>query len=146
MNRRTLITAAVAMAILAHPAGATSDLPPVLSPGGTIIYTPELHDAVRRSAQPYILDFHANWCGTCRAQTRQIERLRADDARYRAITVLKVNWDAYRAEPVARDLRIPRRSTLVLLAGDHEIDRVVAATQRNAIKALFDKGLDAALR
>lgn len=147
MTRLAALSTAFALWWMLGPAHAAGDLPPQgLSPGGTITYTPELHDAVKRSDRPYVLDFHATWCGTCRAQTRQIERLRSEDDRYSAITVLKVNWDAYRTEPVARDLGIPRRSTLVLLRGEREIDRIVAATQLEAIKALFDQGLAAGQR
>lgn len=112
-----------------------------LSPGGTIPYTPEIHDFVKMSKKPYILDFFANWCGTCRAQERAIDRLREKNGNYNAITILKVNWDAYRAEPVARDLNVPRRSTLVLLTGDTEIDRIVASTRMRDIKNLLDRGL-----
>lgn len=112
-----------------------------LAPGGTITYTPEIHEKVKSSKQPYILDFYATWCGTCRAQERAIEKLRDKYADFNSITVLKVNWDAYRTEPVARDLKIPRRSTLVLLNGDTEIDRIVASTRSRDIKNLFDQGL-----
>lgn len=112
-----------------------------LSPGGTIPYTPEIHEFVKHSKKPYILDFYATWCGTCRAQERAIDRLREQNGDYNDITVLKVNWDAYRAEPVARDLNVPRRSTLVLLMGEKEIDRIIASTRIRDIKNLFDRGL-----
>ena len=142
MNRRTffgLLIGALLSPAVAFGAGAPP--PEGLSPGGTIPYTPEIHDFVKLSKKPYILDFYANWCGTCRAQERAIDRLRAQNADYNAITILKVNWDAYRGEPVARDLNVPRRSTLVLLAGDKEIDRIVASTRMRDIKNLLDLGL-----
>lgn len=146
MTRRwfiSLVAGAFLLPSLAFGAGenATQDLSEGLSPGGTVTYTPEIHEFVKKSNQPYILEFYATWCGTCRAQDRAIKRLRAQNADYDTITILRVNWDAYRNEPVARDLNIPRRSTLVLLTGEQEIDRVIASTRMRDLQDLFDQGL-----
>ena len=37
--------------------------------------------------------------------------------------------------------KIPRRSTLLLLKGDKELDRIVAETSEARIKSLLDKGV-----
>lgn len=56
---------------------------------------------------------------------------------YRAVTVMRVDWDAHRDEEWVRKLRIPRRSTLVMFKGGKEVGRVVAQTSEEAIESLF---------
>jgi thioredoxin len=54
---------------------------------------------------------------------------------------MRVDWDRYRSHRVTRSRRIPRRSTLVLIRDGKEVGRLVAATGKDTIKALLDKGL-----
>jgi thioredoxin 1 len=44
---------------------------------------------------------------------------------------------------LAQQLRIPRRSTLVLLKGREELGRIVAGTSKAEIKSLLDKAFAA---
>lgn len=68
-----------------------------------------------------------------------LEKLRASYEK--SITFMRVDWDTYRNHKVTTSRRIPRRSTLVLIKGGKEIGRLVAETDKRAIKALLDKGL-----
>lgn len=56
---------------------------------------------------------------------------------YRAVTFMHVDWDKYGDSDFARELRIPRRSTLVMFGGGKEVGRLVAQTSESAIEALF---------
>jgi len=56
---------------------------------------------------------------------------------YRAVTIMRVDWDTHRDGDLVRELKIPRRSTLVMFKGGQEVGRVVAQTSRQAIEALF---------
>ena len=61
-----------------------------------------------------------------------------------AITFINVDWDQHSNSELARTLKIPRRSTLVVLKGDQELGRIVAGTSKSKIKDLLDTALTAA--
>jgi len=60
---------------------------------------------------------------------------------YQVVTVFRVDWDTYRDEQITKDLKIRRRSTLVMFKDGKEIDRVVAQTSARAIEPLFQKAI-----
>lgn len=64
----------------------------------------------------------------------------ANDA-YKAVTIVVVDWDKYSRAQVTRDLKVPRRSTLVAFKGGKEVGRVVARTDSQSISKLFDAAL-----
>ncbi|CUH63456.1 Thioredoxin [Thalassovita gelatinovora] len=88
------------------------------------------------------LDFKASWCSTCAAQDRVLTKLKAGNADYEAhITFIDVDWDAFGQSDLVKRLRIPRRSTLVVLKGDQEYGRIVAQTGTAQIQQLMDGAL-----
>lgn len=135
MNRRDFIwlTAAVSLAL------------PVAARAATADYTPDLLAAELAAGKTVFLDFKASWCGTCAAQGRVIEALKAADPAYdSAISFLNVDWDQWGDSALVQQLNIPRRSTLVVLKGQSELGRIVAGTAKAEIKALMDLALQAA--
>lgn len=56
---------------------------------------------------------------------------------YRAVTVMRVDWDTFRNDAIVRELGVPRRSTLIMFRGGEEIGRVVAQTSARDIEPLF---------
>ncbi|MGR3320894.1 MAG: thioredoxin family protein [Pseudooceanicola sp.] len=110
-----------------------------------VAYTPGLVEERLAAGETVFLDFKASWCTTCKAQERVLDKLKAENGAYEAnITFVNVDWDTYGKSGFARDLRIPRRSTLVVLKGNDEIGRLVAETREAEIKALLDAALGAA--
>jgi thioredoxin 1 len=57
---------------------------------------------------------------------------------FRAVTIMRVDWETHRDADIVRDLRIPRRSTLVVFKDGEEVARIVAQTAESAIEALFE--------
>lgn len=115
------------------------------SEGDWTHYRPGVVDALLKDGKTVFLDFSAVWCGTCKAQERQISKLMDENAAYvENVTFVRVDWDAYSNAAITFDLEIPRRSTLVVLKGDEELGRIVAGTRYGDIKALMDTALDAA--
>lgn len=132
MNRRTL---------LAFPALL---IPRMALAADRVFYEPGNAEAAMKAGKAVLLDFWTNWCGTCAAQDRVIEKLRADNPAYdKAISFFTVDWDKYSEARISTDLQIPRRSVLVALKGDKEIGRVTVDTSEDAIKALMDAALAA---
>ena len=101
-------------------------------------YTPEAVAAARASGKPFLLDFFAPWCTTCRAQERVISGLLQNNPAYREIQIIRVDWDTNRTGPLVAELQIPRRSTLVVMQGTVELGRIVADTREANIAALLD--------
>ncbi|GAA6180543.1 hypothetical protein NBRC116594_19810 [Shimia sp. NS0008-38b] len=133
MHRRTFLTAAAATLIAPIAARAATD------------YTPGLVKKHLAAGDTIFLDFKADWCGTCAAQERVIDALRQENPAYNdAITFINVDWDKHRQSELARNLKIPRRSTLVVLKGNEELGRIVAGTSKSTIKGLMDTALTAA--
>ncbi len=135
MQRRSFLTLTTATLLAPLAAFATPNAP----------YTPELLKAELAAGNTVFLDFFAPWCSTCAAQRRVIDGLKAANPAYEAhITFLVVDWDTWFDKAIAIDMKIPRRSTLVVLRGDKELGRIIAGTAKADIKALMDAALQAA--
>jgi thiol:disulfide interchange protein len=104
-------------------------------------YTPDALAAAKASGKPFILDFFATWCVTCAAQHRVLDKLRAENPAYAAIPFIQVDWDQNEHGPLVAAMKIPRRSTLVVLKGDAELGRIVAQTGDAEIEALLKLAL-----
>lgn len=118
---------------------------PGLAQAAPLDYKPGLVQEHLAAGETVFLDFKASWCTTCAAQERVLDKLKAENPSYEhVITFVNVDWDTYRKAQFTQRLRIPRRSTLVVLKGDAEIGRLVADTREEKIKELLDAALAAA--
>ena len=134
MKRREFLIAGTSL-LIASPALASTGLR----------YTKGLVDKELAAGNTVFVDFYTDWCTTCRSQAASIRKLRSENPAYdEHMTFVSVDWDAHRASQLSRRLKIPRRSTLVVLKGDAEIGRIVAGTKRSAIQELMDAGVAAA--
>ena len=134
MNRRHLILTAAAALVLPRAALAKP-----------LDYSEGLEKTLLAEGRTLFLDFKAEWCGTCKAQERAINALKDANPDYAArITFVNVDWDKFGNSALSRALKVPRRSTLVVLKGEREIGRLVADTSKSSIKGLMDQALAAA--
>jgi thiol-disulfide isomerase/thioredoxin len=132
MTRRELFIGASALAILPLSARA-SDM---------LTYAPGLPEERMAAGETVLLDVFAPWCGTCRAQERAMEDLRAANAAYDAnITFIRMDWDTHGRSDYAQSLDVRRRSTLILMRDGEVLGRVVADPRAESIKALMDLAL-----
>lgn len=58
---------------------------------------------------------------------------------YKAVQVMRVDWDQSRDDSIVKELKVPRRSTLIMFKQGKEVGRVVAQTSAQAIEPLFKK-------
>ena len=92
------------------------------------------------------VDDTTEWCTTGAAQKRTLARLLKENPAYGAkIEFVTIDYDQFGRGELAKELGIPRRSTLVALHGDQELGRIVAGTSSKQIKALLDTALSAAM-
>ncbi|MGJ8528051.1 TlpA family protein disulfide reductase [Maritalea sp.] len=132
--RQILIKFSVVMALLLSVVGSASAT-------DYVDYSPAVLAKAEQSGKPYLLDFYASWCGTCRQQENVLGNLQSADARYRDVQIIRVDWDNPISDDVIAWHKIPRRSTLVIFKGKDELGRVVAQTSAKKIQTLLELGL-----
>ena len=132
--RRTLLALAVAT-LLAAPTAATVE-------AKTLNFSVKKYNSLLKSGKPFMLGVHTSWCTTCAKQRRVIGSLKSRGKPYNAVTVIEMDWDQYRGSKIGKQLRIPRRSTLIMYNGKgKEVGRTIAGTSVSTIKDLLDKGV-----
>lgn len=133
-DRRTMVGAALAFSVLLFV--------PQVSLAGTTAFSQSKYQALLKKGKPFLLGVHTDWCTTCAAQKRVLSSLRGKGKPYSNLTILEMDWDKYRGSKIGKQLRIPRRSTLVMYDGGKEVGRIIAGTSSSSIKKLIDKGLN----
>jgi len=56
---------------------------------------------------------------------------------YASVLLIRADWDKHRRTKLTEDLKIPRRSTLLMFKDGQEIARVIAQTNKDAIEEMF---------
>ncbi len=56
---------------------------------------------------------------------------------YAAVKLIRADWDKHGKSGLRKELKIPRRSTLLMFKGGEEVARVVAQTDKQVIEDLF---------
>ena len=101
-------------------------------------YTPEAFRAAAAAERVIVLDFHAGWCPTCRAQESALAELGEEEA-LREVALLIVDFDS--AADLKKQYGVVTQSTLIVLRGERELARAIGITSKEAIRALIAKAL-----
>jgi len=83
-----------------------------------------------------LIDVHAPWCPTCRAQEPILKKLEALP-QFDKLKVFVVDFDSQK--DALRALGARQQSTLIVFKGAREVGRSVGETDPAAIAALLDK-------
>jgi thioredoxin-like negative regulator of GroEL len=124
----TVLAAALATAGLSASAWASTAVP----------FTAEAFKAAQALGAPILVEIHADWCPTCKAQTPILDQLTADP-KFKDLKVFRVDFDAMK--PVVRQFGAQMQSTLIVFKGSAEQGRSVGDTRQGSIAALLDKSL-----
>jgi thioredoxin 1 len=134
MNRRDFIALTATMTLAAPMARAAATT-----------YAPEAVAAELTAGRAVVLNFIASWCGSCQAQGRTIEALRAENPAYdAAIAFFNVDWDTYKDTELATRYGVTSRGSLVFLRGDAVIAQTFTHSTEDELKALLDQAASAA--
>lgn len=95
-------------------------------------------DQLLAEGKPVAVDFHADWCPTCRAQAPIIQEL-ASSPELRNVTILVANYDTELA--VRKALNVAKQSTLVVFRRGKEVARSTGDTSREGLAALLRKAI-----
>jgi thioredoxin 1 len=96
-------------------------------------YTPSALQRAQDSGKSVALHFFADWCGTCKAQERGFQSLKADSA-LGDVLVLVVNYD--QEKELRKSLGVRSQSTVLVykgarqtgqLSGDSKPEKLLAA-------------------
>lgn len=123
-----IIGAILAVIGLASSAFAASAVP----------FTAEAFQSAQAAGDPILIEVHADWCSTCKAQSPIVGRLTANP-KFKNVKIFRVDFDSQK--PVVKQFGANMQSTLIMFKGAAERGRSVGDTKEASIAALLDKGL-----
>lgn len=100
-------------------------------------YTAATLAAAQKADKPVALHFHADWCPTCRVQTKVLQELQSGQGLN--LTILVANYDTEKA--LKRRFNVNVQSTLVVLKGQKEVGRLVGDTTPDGIRTALKSAL-----
>jgi thioredoxin-like negative regulator of GroEL len=125
---RSMLVAGLASAGLSSSAWANAAVP----------FTEEAFKAAQASGSPILVEIHAGWCPTCKAQKPILDQLTAAP-KFKDLKVFRVDFDAQK--PVVEQFKAQMQSTLIVFKGSAEQGRSVGDTKQASIAALLDRSL-----
>ena len=132
LTRRSLSIAVVAAALAAFgsfaPASANTPVP----------FTENAFKAAQMAGAPILVEIHADWCPTCKAQKPILDKLTADP-KFKELKIFRVDFDSMK--PVVKQFGAQMQSTLIVFKGLAEQGRSVGDTKETSISALLNKSL-----
>lgn len=87
---------------------------------------------------PVVVQFHADWCPTCKTQQPIVAKLLAEP-RMKAVQLFVADFDNEKA--LKKSLRVSTQSTFVVFKGGKEVARSTGQTTRETIESTFAKAL-----
>ena len=104
----------------------------------TVPFSEQAFKAAQAAGSPILVEIHADWCPTCKAQKPILDKLTADP-KFKDLKIFRVDFDAMK--PVVKEFRAQMQSTLIVFKGSAEEGRSVGDTKEASIEALLDKSL-----
>ena len=123
-----LIAGALAVAVPLAPSRANSAVP----------FSAEAFKAAQAAGSSILVEIHADWCPTCKAQNPILDKLTSAE-KFKNLKIFRVDFDAQK--PAVKEFGAQMQSTLIVFKGTAEQGRSVGDTKEASISALLDKSL-----
>ena len=94
--------------------------------------------AAQDAGKPVLVEIHAGWCPTCKAQKPILDKL-SGEPKYSGVERFRVDFDDQK--DVVKQFKAQVQSTLIVYRGRNEVARSVGETDEGRIRALLDKAL-----
>jgi len=127
-RREFLACASAAGALVSAPAFAAE----------TIAYSPADFDAAQQAGRSILVEIHASWCPTCKAQAPILAALE-EEPKFQNLLVVRVDFDSQK--DALKRFGARTQSTLITFKGDKETGRSVGDTNRDSIAELLGKAI-----
>jgi thiol-disulfide isomerase/thioredoxin len=124
-NQMLLVVAALSLASLAGAA----ELKP---------FDAQEFQKAKSEGKTVALDFHANWCATCKKLHPTLEKLLGKEE-FEYVQAYTVDYD--KAKDLEQALGVRKQSTVVVFKGDKEMGRATGLSGADSISELLRKGL-----
>lgn len=95
-------------------------------------------DRLLKEGKPILIDVHADWCGTCRAQETLLKDMLKVPP-YNDLHVLRVDFD--NQKEAVRAFKAVKQSTLIVFKGGKEVGRSTADTDKDSVALMLRKAL-----
>jgi thiol-disulfide isomerase/thioredoxin len=95
-------------------------------------------EAAQAAGKPILVEIHADWCPTCRAQEPIVSELMRDP-KNAGFVILRVDFD--NQKDVVKRFRAQYQSTLIVFKGRKEVSRSTGETRKDEIAAQLAKAL-----
>ena len=92
--------------------------------------------AAQAAGRPILVEIHASWCPTCKAQAPILGNLEKQD-RFKNLLVVLIDFDSQKE--AVRAFGAQMQSTLIAFRGSVETGRSVGDTNATSIATLLDK-------
>jgi thioredoxin 1 len=99
-------------------------------------FSDDAFKAATAAGKPVLVEFHADWCPTCRAQDKIINSFQ-NNPEYKGLVILRVDFDA--EKELLQRFGVRRQSTLIVFKGSEEVARGVGESSPDGIKSLLNK-------
>jgi thiol-disulfide isomerase/thioredoxin len=95
-------------------------------------------EAAQSAGKSILLEVHAPWCPTCKAQTPILSRL-SKEPKFNEMVRFNIDFDSQK--PLLRQFGVQQQSTLIVFKGKREAGRSTGDTNAASIEALLGKAI-----
>ena len=123
--------------MLSVSAAAILLLSTLVSAGDWQAYDKAALEVANKEGKTVVLDFHADWCPTCRKQQSVLEKI-LKEKEFANVRGFTVDYD--RASDLKKEYRVQKQSTLIVLKNGKEVARSMGLTNKAEIQDFIRKG------